>query len=205
MIRDRLFIAATVVILGTVGAMATEEAKYKVVEKSEAFEVRDYEPHLLVETIVDSSLEEAGNLAFMKLFRYITGANQASNSIAMTAPVSQEVRGKQISMTAPVGQERAKGGWAVSFMMPANYTLQTLPLPTDSTLSIRAVPSQRIAAVQYSGTWSQKNYLKNKEQLETWIKSKGYTVTGEPVWARYNPPFTLWFLRRNEVLIPIAR
>ncbi len=200
-----LMLSSMVLIFGAGITMATEEAKYSLVEKSGAFEIRDYESHLLVETIINSSLEEAGNLAFRKLFRYISGHNQSSNSIAMTAPVSQEARGDKMAMTAPVGQQPVKGGWAVSFMMPAHYTLQTLPVPTDPTLTVREVAAHRMAVIRYSGTWSQEGYLKNKEQLETWIRGKGLTVTGTPVWARYNPPFTLWFLRRNEVLIPIAK
>jgi len=203
--RFKFIAIFTTLISGALGAMATEEAKYTLIEKSGAFEIRDYEPHLLVETIIDSSLEEAGNLAFRKLFRYISGDNVSSNSIAMTAPVSQEARGNRIAMTAPVGQQSVKGGWAVSFMMPAGYTLQTLPMPTDPTLSVREVPARRVAVIRYSGTWTQKRYLGNKEQLESWIRNKGLTTTGEPVWARYNPPFTPWFLRRNEVLIPITK
>ncbi len=199
------FIAMGIFILGTVCVMATEEAKYTIVEKSGAFEIRDYEHHLLVETVVDSSLEDAGNLAFRKLFRYISGANQTSNKIAMTAPVAQEARGTQIAMTAPVSQKKEAGGWAVSFMMPAQYTLQTLPMPTDPSLMVREIPARRVAVVRYSGLWSQEEYLAHKEQLETWIRSKGLTATGEPSWARYNPPFTLWFMRRNEILIPISK
>ena len=202
---SKRIMAASIVLLGVASAMATEEAKYTLIEKIGVFEIRDYERHLLVETIVDSSLEDAGNQAFRKLFRYISGNNVASNTISMTAPVSQEARGRQIAMTAPVGQKPAEGGWAVSFMMPANYTLQTLPLPNDPTLMVREVPARRVAALRYSGTWSQKQYLANKEKLDTWIRSRGFTATGEPVWARYNPPFTLWFLRRNEILIPITK
>lgn len=200
----KIIVASTLSLSGAIGAMATEEAKYTLIEKSGAFEIRDYERHLLVETIVDSSLQDAGNLAFRKLFSYISGNNVATNSIAMTAPVSQEARGNRIAMTAPVGQESAKGGgWAVSFMMPAKYTLQTLPLPNDPTLSIREVPARRVAAIRYSGTWTQKRYLGNRALLESWIREKGLSATGEPIWARYNPPFTPWFLRRNEILIPI--
>jgi hypothetical protein len=184
--------------------MATDEAKYTVVEKSGNFEVRDYKPQLLVETVVNSSLEEAGNQAFQKLFRYISGANQSSRSIAMTAPVAQEARGEKIAMTAPVGQAKAPGGWAVSFMMPASYTLQTLPVPTDPSLTIRSIPARRMAVVRYTGTWSEARYLSHKTRLETWIREKRLVVEGEPVWARYNPPFMPWFLRRNEILIPIA-
>lgn len=198
-------IAAAVLFLGAVSAMAIEEAKYTLVEESGAFEIRDYAPHLLVETVVNSSLEEAGNVAFGRLFRYISGNNLSSNAIAMTAPVSQEARGETITMTAPVEQQQAKAGWAVSFMMPAKYTRQTLPTPTDPTLTVREVPACRMAAVRYTGVWSQERYLKNKERLESWIQGKGLTVKGQPVWARYNPPFTLWFMRRNEILIPIAK
>lgn len=197
---------AIAVLCGMAGcAMAVDEAKYTVVEKSGAFEVRDYEPQLLVETVVNSSLEEAGNAAFQKLFRYISGANQSSRSIAMTAPVSQESRGEKIAMTAPVGQQRATNGWAVSFMMPAVYTLQTLPVPTDPSLTIRPIPARRMAVVRYSGTWSESRFLRHKTRLETWMREKGLVAEGEPVWARYNPPFTPWFLRRNEILIPVAR
>ena len=198
-------LGAMMLILGALNAMGVDEAKYTVVETSGIFEVRDYERQILVETRVDSSLEDAGNIAFRRLFRYISGANQSSNTIAMTAPVSQEARGEKIAMTAPVGQQQAEGGWAVSFMMPAHYTLQTLPRPNDPTLSVREIPTRRVAAVQYSGTWSRERYLLHKGLLETWLRDKGLTATGVPIWARYNPPFTLWFLRRNEVLIPVAR
>ncbi len=200
-----ILIAIVVLISGTVVIMATEEAKYTLIEKNGAFEIRDYERQLLVETVVDSSLEAAGNQAFSKLFRYISGANLSSNKISMTAPVSQEARGNQISMTAPVSQQSAQGSFAVSFMMPANYTLETLPIPTDPTLMIRDIPARRVAVIRYSGTWSQERYLANKDRLAKWIQSKGLTVTGEPIWARYNPPFIPWFLRRNEVLTPIAK
>lgn len=203
--RFKLIAIFTALISGALGAMATEEAKYTLVEKSGAFEIRDYERQLLVETIVDSSLEDAGNLAFGKLFRYISGNNVSSNNIEMTAPVSQEARGNKIAMTAPVGQQSAQGGWAVSFMMPSGFTLQTLPIPTDPTLSIREVPARRVAVIRYSGTWTQKRYFGHKEELESWIQKKRLTATGEPVWARYNPPFTPWFLRRNEILIPVAK
>lgn len=194
-----------ILLLGALNTMATDEAKYTLIEKSGDFEIRDYERQILVETIVDSSMEEAGNEAFRKLFRYISGANQSSNTIAMTAPVSQEARGEKIAMTAPVGQQKAKTGWAVSFMMPAQFTLKSLPLPTDPSLTVREVPARRMAAVRYSGTWSLAGYLSNKERLQTWIRGKGLTATGDAVWARYNPPFTLWFLRRNEILIPVAK
>jgi len=96
-----------------------------------------------------------------------------------------------------------QGKWAVSFMMPAAYTMETLPEPEDPEVTLRQVPARRMAVVRYSGFWSEKGYLQNKSKLESWISAKGLTIIGDPIWARYNPPFTLWFLRRNEILFPI--
>ena len=107
-------------------------------------------------------------------------------------------------MTAPVSQQRMHGKWAVSFMMPPTYTLETLPVPDDPGITLRQVTAQRVAAVRYSGLWSEDKYMLNRQKLELWIRKNGFTVVGEPVWARYNPPFTLWFMRRNEILIPVA-
>ena len=199
----RIILAAAFIIIGAMDAMAIEEATYKVVKKDNKFEIRDYAPHILAETVVDGDLEEAGNKAFSRLFRYISGDNRARDKVAMTAPVSQEPVGEKIKMTAPVGQQLVQERWAVSFMMPASYTLETLPEPEDPKITLRQVPARRIATVRYSGFWSEKNYLRYKLELESWIHEQGLTIVGDPIWARYNPPFTPWFLRRNEILIPV--
>jgi effector-binding domain-containing protein len=198
-----MMLAAAAITFGTMDAMAIEEAEYKVLQKDNRFEIRDYAPHILAETFVEGDLEEAGNKAFNRLFRYISGENRSREKVAMTAPVSQEPMGEKITMTAPVGQQRVQEKWAVSFMMPASYTLETLPAPEDSKVTLRQVPARRMAAVRYSGFWSEKNYLRYKLELESWIHEKGLTIVGDPLWARYNPPFTPWFLRRNEILIPV--
>jgi effector-binding domain-containing protein len=91
----------------------------------------------------------------------------------------------------------------VSFMMPASYTLDTLPIPDNPDVRLRQIPARRMASVRYSGTWSEKRYLQHLQDLESWIAKNGFRILGEPVWARYNPPFTPWFLRRNEILIPV--
>ena len=200
----RILLAAVVIIIGATDAMAIEEAEYTVIEKEDRFEIRDYASHILAETIVETDIEKAGNKAFRRLFRYISGANRSQEKVAMTAPVSQEPRGEKIAMTAPVGQQNIEGKWAVSFMMPSSYTLETLPEPEDPNIYLRQVPARRMAAVRYSGFWSKKRYLQYKTMLESWIQKKDFTIVGESIWARYNPPFTLWFLRRNEILIPIA-
>jgi hypothetical protein len=199
----RILLTMMVIMIGATDAMAIEEAAYQVVKKEDRFEVRDYAPYILAETIVEGEMKEAGNIAFRRLFKYISGDNRSQDKVAMTAPVSQVLEGEKIEMTAPVGQQNVQGRWAVSFMMPASYTLETLPMPVDQKVSLRQVPARRLAAVRYSGTWSKKNYLRYMQELESWINDEGLTIVGEPIWARYNPPFTLWFLRRNEILIPV--
>jgi len=199
----QILLAAAVIILGAMEAMAIEEATYTVVKKDHKFEIRDYAPHILAETVVEGDLEGAGNKAFNRLFRYISGQNRARDKVAMTAPVSQEPLGEKITMTAPVGQQRVQDRWVVSFMMPAAYTLETLPEPEDPAVRLRQVPARRIAAVRYSGFWSETGYRRYKLELESWIHEKGLTIVGDPIWARYNAPFTPWFMRRNEILIPV--
>ncbi len=199
----RMILATVVIIFGAMDAMAIEEAAYKILKKDNNFEIRDYALHILAETIVEGDLEEAGNKAFNRLFRYISGDNRSREKVAMTAPVSQKRKGEEIQMTAPVGQRSVQDKWALSFMMPASYTLETLPEPEDPEVTLRQIPARRMAAVRYSGFWSEKNYLRYKLELESWIHERGLTVVGDPIWARYNPPFTPWFLRRNEILIPV--
>lgn len=190
---------------GVVGgvAMGAEEAAYTVEKTDRDFQVRQYAPQVVAEIVVDGTQEQAGNKAFRPLFNYISGANQSKNKIAMTAPVAQQREGEKIAMTAPVGQEAISNRWAITFMMPTHFTLETLPTPTDEKVHLRAIPARRMAAVRYSGTWSQKRYEQNLARLREWMKAQGLTAVGDPVWARYNPPFTLWFLRRNEVFVPL--
>ena len=190
---------------GIGNVMAAEEAKYTVVLKDQNFEVREYEPHVLAETIVDGDFDQAGNKAFRRLFKYISGNNNSRQKIEMASPVSQESESEKIAMTSPVGQQKSQENWAVSFMMPASYSINMLPKPKDPKITLRQVKARQIAAIRYSGTWSGKRYLRHKKELEDWIKKENLTVTGETVWARYNPPFKPWFLRRNEVLNPIKK
>ncbi len=184
--------------------LATEEAAYDVVVADDQLEVREYAPQIVAEVIVNDDFEGAGNQAFRKLFKYISGFNTASQDIAMTAPVSQQQRSEKIAMTAPVGQRPAGEGWAVSFMMPAKYTLDTIPMPGDPSVKIRAIPAHRMAAIRFSGRWTTKNYEKHLAELMTWVEVRGLEVSGEPVWARYNAPFVPWFMRRNEILMPVV-
>jgi hypothetical protein len=189
---------------GAHSAMATEEAAYEVVKVEDSFELRDYAPHTLAETYVTGDFDEAGSNAFRRLFRYISGENRTQAKIAMTAPVSQQT-GEKIDMTAPVGQQKSGDQWVVSFMMPASYDMDTLPVPDDPLVTLRQVPARRMAAIRYTGLWSEKNYQKNKIKLDSWIQKEDLSVIGEPIWARYNAPFVPWFMRRNEILVPVSK
>jgi hypothetical protein len=209
----RLAIGCTILMLSTAlwscaslsggGSVGIEKAKYSVLEKDGRFELRQYEPCLVAETVVESDFGEAGNIAFRRLYKYISGENRTSQSIAMTAPVNQEARSEKIAMTAPINQEKSGDNWVVSFLMPAKYTMQTLPEPLDPSVTLREIPARKMASVRYSGTWSRKRYEEHRMRLMQFIEKGGWKALGEPVFARYDPPFQLPFLRRNEILIPV--
>ena len=195
--------AAIVTLLATPTAMAIEEPRFEVLEKDGGFELREYLPYVVAETRVDAGFEDAGSIAFQRLFRYISGNNIAQQKIAMTAPVTQS-RGEKISMTAPVSQVADGNAYLVAFTLPSSYTLVTAPQPLDPTVRIRAVPAQLIACWRYSGRWTESNFRDHEVLLRERIKARGLIARGDPVLARYNPPFTPWFMRRNEVLIPVS-
>ncbi|MEE4217528.1 MAG: heme-binding protein [Xanthomonadales bacterium] len=183
---------------------AVEEAEYRVVRQDGDIEIREYAAFIVAEVVVDEEFEDAGNRAFRALFKYIDGNNRDQREIAMTAPVSQQKTSTKIAMTAPVSQQQTATGWAVSFMMPASFTMNTLPRPLDPAVSLREVPAHRAASLRYSGTWSEKRYREHLERLGRWLDENGLKPAGQPVWARYNAPFTPWFMRRNEILVRLG-
>lgn len=204
MFLARVFLLFGLVVTLTHGeGMAYEEAKYTVLSKDGDFEIRQYEPHIVAETIVEGDFDDVGNEGFRRLFQYISGKNRKKESIAMTAPVSQDAASQKIAMTAPVNQESTGGAWRITFMMPSEYTLETLPEPLDQRVVLKKVPGRRVAAITYSGTWSRKRYEEKEALLRAFVQKQALRPLGEPVFARYNPPFMPWFLRRNEVLIPV--
>jgi len=184
-------------------AFTAEETKYTIIRQSKNFELRDYPAQIVAETEVDGAMEGAGNKAFRRLFNYISGKNRAQEKISMTSPVTQEASSEKIAMTSPVAQQSTADGWMVSFMMPDSYTMETIPIPDDPNVKVRQIPPRRMACVQYSGGWSEERYLQHLQKLEEWIKENEFKTLGKPVWARYNPPFTPWFMRRNEILMPV--
>lgn len=185
-------------------AMALEEPTYQVIEQDGDFELRDYAAYLVAETRVEAGFTEAGNAAFRRLFRYISGDNAAQEKIAMTAPVTQ-VKGEKIAMTVPVTQVADGESYRVAFIVPSKYTAKTVPVPTDPRVEIREVPARRVAVWRYSGRWTEERYDEMEGMLREAMAKRRLTAAGPPVLARYNPPMLPWFLRRNEVLIPVEK
>ena len=184
-------------------AMAVEEPRFDVLEKDGGYELRAYAPYLVAETRVEAGFEDAGSVAFQRLFRYISGNNVAQRKIAMTAPVTQSP-GEKIAMTAPVSQAADAGGFVVAFALPSGYTLATAPQPRDPTVRIREVPARVVACWRYSGRWTVESFEQHEALLRERMRAGGLVANGEAILARYNPPFTPWFMRRNEVLIPVS-
>lgn len=187
--------------------MSYEEPGYAVLYQSGGVEYRRYEPYLIAETVVQSSadFDGAGNEGFRRLFRYITGGNVSQSRIAMTAPVSQTAQSEKIAMTVPVQQSGSGGDWRIAFMLPKQYTLDTAPAPTDPRVRVVAVPGKLMAVRRYSGRWTESNYLANRDELVRIVAAAGINQLAEPRLARYNAPFSLPFLRRNEILIEVDK
>jgi len=181
--------------------MAVSEPGYTVVRTDDAFEVRRYEPYLVAETVVNATAEEAGNQGFRVLAAYIFGQNKGARKIEMTAPVVQAPT--KIAMSAPVAQSATSDGYVIQFAMPREWTLETLPEPTDSRVKLRAIPTRTLAVISYSGTWSQSNYNENLKKLQDALTEADITWHGAAVWARYDPPWKPWFWRRNEILLEV--
>jgi hypothetical protein len=180
-------------------SQATEEPGYKVVRQLDGAEVRQHEGYVVAQVLVDGPADKAGNQAFPILAGYIFGKNKGAREFEMTAPVTQAAAPIQREMTAPVTQTTAAGGYLVQFVLPKGVTLVSAPEPLDSRVELRDVPSSRVAVIRYSGFWSQSNY----DEHLTKLKSAQIVWTGEPTLSRYDPPFTPWFMRRNEIRLTL--
>lgn len=168
----------------------TEQQPYEVVRRFGDVELREYPPATVVEVTVTGSFEDAGTRAFRPLFGYISGRNQASRSISMTAPVLQASDGPD--------------SHAVAFVLPADIPADQAPAPDDDSLVVRPTAQTTTAAITYSGRWTQDSYDRHCAMLLDAVAREGLVTAGTPRFARYNAPFTPWFLRRNEVLVDVA-
>lgn len=191
--------------------MAAEEPKYTLIKQYKVFEIREYSPYIVAQTEVSGTFDDMGSKAFRILVKYISGENQQQSNIKMTAPVIQESskqEGQKIPMTAPVMQEQSMGGSnsaIFSFVMPQNFTLDTLPLPVNKGITLKEKPAKSVAVLEYSGGWGEEKYKENEAILIKALYDAGIKTIGKPSFARYNSPFALWFMRRNEIMIEVQR
>jgi hypothetical protein len=185
-------------------AHATEEPEYRVVKAYAGFEVRQYAVSTVAELAVPGPAGDAGKQAFPILADYIFGKNKGERKLAMTAPVTQTVVPVKLEMTAPVTQTAAPGGFLVQFVLPRGVTVGSAPEPLDARVQLREVMPDQVAVIRYSGFWSESNYSDHLATLQAALRAADLSWTGEAVYARYNAPFTPWFMRRNEIWLRLA-
>jgi len=188
-------------------SMAIEEPKYRVIETSGAFELRVYDPKIIAEVEVSGNLKKASNKGFRLIADYIFGNNtsrselDSNEKIAMTAPVTIKAKSEKVAMTAPVTIKQNNDNWKMHFVMPSKFTLATLPKPNNPEVKIRQIEGAKYASIRFSGLAGKAKADKKTAQLVKWLKSRNIATTGKPELARYNPPWTLPFMRRNEIII----
>ncbi len=198
------FFLALGLTLAGCGGVAVEEPKYTTVLQDGAFSVRDYPALTVAEVTVSGGQWRAANKGFELLAGYIFGGNARRQGIAMSAPVTQAQEGEKIPMTAPVTQTEGAEGWVVRFIMPAGATPESLPVPNDGRVHLAVLPAGRVAVVRFSG-WALSGAVAARTgALRGWMARRGLAARGPATLAQYNPPWTLWFLRRNEVMISVG-
>ncbi len=200
------------------GYRSEEEPNYSVIIKDKKNEIRLYKPYLIAKTTVEGSFKEAQSKGFKILANFIFGDNKSKSKIAMTAPVtlnsdlsSSESKSEKIAMTAPVvmnaemqRSDSKKESWTMTFTMPSSFNVDTLPVPNDNRILIEEVPSKFMAALRFTGFWNTSKVDEKGKKLLEWINKQGqYQAVSKPMFAGYNPPWTLPFFRRNEVWIEV--
>lgn len=194
-------------IFSTGASMAAiEEPTYSIIEKSGAFELRAYEPKIIAEVQVSGTMKQASNKGFKMIAGYIFGGNTSqagtAEKISMTTPVTMEPGGSEkISMTAPVTMQQSDSQWRMHFVMPSKYTMDTLPKPNNSAVTLREIPKQNYAVIRFSGLAGPQKVANMTASLEKWLATKNITPTGKPELSRYDPPWTIPPFRRNEVMV----
>ncbi|MEO7086168.1 MAG: heme-binding protein [Gemmatimonadaceae bacterium] len=185
--------------------MSVEEPTFETVLQEQTFEVRDYPSLCVAEVTLTGNQKEAARKGFRLLAGYIFGGNKRRQSIAMTAPVAQLPTGAKIAMTAPVTQTERDGEWVVRFTMPREHALENLPDPNDPQVRLRVLPSARFAVLRFSGYATPENVATRTAELTAIAGAHHLRAAGPVSLAQYNPPWTPWFMRRNEVMLPVER
>jgi len=179
-----------------------EKPDYKVIQTERNIEIRQYEPMIIAEVEVDGKREDAIREGFRLIADYIFGNNTVQRDIAMTAPVQQQ-ESQKIAMTAPVQQQSTGRSWQISFVMPSKYSMETLPEPKNDRVRLKEIMTKKFVVIKFSGTNSNENVTEHENQLMNYIEANQIKIIDSPKYAFYNAPWTLPFMRRNEVMIEI--
>ncbi len=185
------------------GIRSSEEAPYSLLSESDNIQIRQYQPVLMAETVIEANYEDSGGIGFKRLAGYIFGGNVQKQKMAMTAPVLREAVSENIAMTAPVLQQKMGNQWLMAFVMPSGYTLETLPTPLDNKIIIKQVPAKKVAVLRYSGSINEERIAENSQILLEWLAQNHYKLLSASRSAAFDPPWTLPFLRRNEVHVDV--
>lgn len=184
--------------------MALQEPPFTLETVTDHYDIRTYGAVLVAEARVEAGFEEAGTRGFKLLARYVSGANQSRTSAARMSFDTPWTPSLKIGRTAPVCQVQSPWGFMIQFVMPARFTLASLPKPDDARVLLRELPPRRLAVRRYSGCWTESLYHQHRRALVAALKKDGVHTTGGPVFARFDSPFVPWFLRRNEIWMEVA-
>lgn len=185
-----------------------EQPRYTVVEtRGETIEIRAYAPRVAAEARVENDdLDDGRDAAFRLLFDYITGSNQSAEKIAMTVPVESTDTSEKIAMTTPVESARAGDNQVyMRFFLPAEFTLKTAPAPSNDRVKIIDVPGQTVAVLRFSGFGGEDSVAEKKRALMGALSTTSWRPISDAVVYFYDPPWTLPFFRRNEVVVAVSR
>ena len=181
----------------------TQEQRFDKAGNIGTYELRQYHPCVVAEVSVTGDFQSAGSAGFQPLFNYIAGANHSSTKVAMTSPVIQQ-SGMKIDVSEPAIETEVGASHKVAFVMPGHYvSTAELPIPNDPRVVLKLLPEELVAVDRFSGRWTHDVYLQRLNNLMKTLKQSGYVAVGNPRFARFDPPWTPRFMRRNEIQVPI--
>ena len=185
------------------GIRTADEPKYQVLSDYGHIQIRQYPALVIAQTEVNADYKNSSSQGFQRLAGYIFGNNKKQHKMAMTVPVIQKQEAETMAMTAPVIQQKSGSVWLMAFVLPSEYSVATAPVPLDPAVLIKEIPGKKVAVIRYSGNLSEQGIEEKSEALKNWLDKQGYQAISSSRSAAYDPPWTLPFLRRNEVHIDI--
>ncbi len=193
------------VVVGYVPVRGIEKPKFEVVAKKDGYEVRQYPAMVLAQATVSGGYKKSLNGGFSKVAGFIFGDNTTGGSVAMTAPVlaTKEKSSQKIAMTAPVLSEKDGESYTISFVMPGEYTMDSLPRPNNPDVKLTEVPARKYAVLKFRGYAPEAKANRKTQRLRDALERDGVTPIGEPIVAQYEPPWTPPFMRHNEILFEV--